>query len=81
MKSPLQTQSGDLRSLPYGRTARHALAAYVIPLGAVTRWPGIHNLITIGITHLIPVCGYRWVLRYERAANRLFSWLNRRRLF
>lgn len=81
MKSPLQTPSGDLRSLPYGRTAKHALAAYGIPLGAVSRWPGIHNLIMIGVTHLIPVYGYRLALRYERVVNRFFSWLNRRRLF
>ncbi len=65
MKHKTPTNPTDLADVPLGRVVYHALCAYLIPLGAFTRWAGLRTILRIGVAHLKPVWLYRCELKYE----------------
>lgn len=65
MKHKTPTNPTDLVDAPLRRVLSHALCAYLVPLGAFTRWAGLRPMLRIGVTHLKPVWLHRCELKYE----------------
>jgi hypothetical protein len=72
---PTVSRDYNLSSMRAGRTLRHGLRAYVLPVGCNAAWPGVFHLVTIRAAHAIPVSVYRLTLRFESLANVLYRWL------